>query len=687
MAQYKRQLAVSSSFHQRQQQQQGAIANCHARRFHNAHYPWPVPAALLAAAVATSLAFAMDQTRTNYNTVTTTTTAVHCEATATPQQQKGTTNFQVLAALESQDELEKVRMAQILFDLHALAKESAKLAPLPAANPRIGPLRRAMTFIGFSKPPLAAVLQIPATVAKKNPVVETANGAVDMNLCETDMMKLSPLVAQELIQALQHGGRFDTKSLLRLLEASVERLKQDPTLVDLRGKVSQVAVVGDLHGSLTSLANVLKLVKDDMEEPDAAVVFNGDFVDRGSDSMEVICTLLLLKLAYPERVYLLRGNHEDNMVAAAYGFQDEVRLKYSSKTLDDGLWESLSNVFSALPICVRTEAAAILHGGLPNDHFSLSDVEKITVEERCQIKTAVEPRNEVERLLEGILWSDPSSEEGIRPNSRRGCGILFGPAIARDFLERHNLKYLIRAHEVAEAGTKILDVGGGRSVMTVFSSAAYPDGKGENLGAVIHLDSGGGCRSSEFSQKQCSKKPESKTHPYQAAIHSLIASNQVTLAAVFESFAPEEKGGMISTEDWAYVMDVTLEVPDIPWITLQPFLAPTTERDGDWIDWKEFLEEHSVAVSIADVQGALDHAKMEILYANHAMLMTVFKFLDADGSGYVNRNEFRIVIDLVNKRRSKDRQLQDPDVLFRALDTDNNGLINLEEFSRVFQVL
>jgi serine/threonine-protein phosphatase 5 len=39
-------------------------------------------------------------------------------------------------------------------------------------------------------------------------------------------------------------------------------------------------------------------------------LFNGDFVDRGSFSVEVIITLIAWKVCLPSHFFLNRGNHE-----------------------------------------------------------------------------------------------------------------------------------------------------------------------------------------------------------------------------------------------------------------------------------------------------------------------------------------------------------------------------------------
>jgi serine/threonine-protein phosphatase 5 len=60
-------------------------------------------------------------------------------------------------------------------------------------------------------------------------------------------------------------------------------------------------------------------------------LFNGDFVDRGSFSVEVIMTLIAWKVCLPNHFFLNRGNHETKQLNKLYGFFGEVKFKYDAK--------------------------------------------------------------------------------------------------------------------------------------------------------------------------------------------------------------------------------------------------------------------------------------------------------------------------------------------------------------------
>ena len=89
-----------------------------------------------------------------------------------------------------------------------------------------------------------------------------------------------------------------------LLTQAEGRFELEPNLVRLHS--GRAIFVGDTHGDFDASKKVIASYL----RPENSVIFLGDYVDRGPQSVENINYLLCLKLAYPENIFLLMGNHE-----------------------------------------------------------------------------------------------------------------------------------------------------------------------------------------------------------------------------------------------------------------------------------------------------------------------------------------------------------------------------------------
>lgn len=228
-----------------------------------------------------------------------------------------------------------------------------------------------------------------------------------------------------------------------------------------------VTVCGDIHGQFHDLQELFRIGG---TCPDTNYLFMGDYVDRGYYSVETATLLVALKIRYPNRITILRGNHESRQITQVYGFYDECLRKYGNPNV----WKMFTDLFDYLPLTALIENQIFcLHGGLSPTVDTLDDVRKL---DRIQ---------EVphEGAMCDLLWSDPDDRcgWGISP---RGAGYTFGQDISAHFNQVNNLNLVARAHQLMMEGYSWHQ---DNQVVTIFSAPNYCYRCG-NQAAIMEVD-------------------------------------------------------------------------------------------------------------------------------------------------------------------------------------------------------
>ncbi|XP_068172636.1 serine/threonine-protein phosphatase with EF-hands 1 isoform X2 [Antennarius striatus] len=195
-----------------------------------------------------------------------------------------------------------------------------------------------------------------------------------------------------LLSAFKEQKTLHARYVLQLLYKTKKLLKQMPNITHLSTSYTkEITICGDLHGHLDDL--LLIFYKNGLPSAETPYVFNGDFVDRGKKSLEVVVLLFAYLLLYPDHMHLNRGNHEDHIMNLRYGFTKEVMQKYKRHGYE--ILQLFQDVFSLLPIATVIDGKIlIVHGGISDQ----TDLDYLNTIERCKVKSALRfPRSSLEQ--------------------------------------------------------------------------------------------------------------------------------------------------------------------------------------------------------------------------------------------------------------------------------------------------
>ncbi|KAG1734694.1 phosphoprotein phosphatase [Suillus paluster] len=371
---------------------------------------------------------------------------------------------------------------------------------------------------------------------EKNPV-ERCHEIIAEGGCEVEKTYVGPrlsigddgkyVMTEEFIQGMiewfKSGKNLPRRYAWEIILGACSHFVKDESLVNLDVEEGMTCdVIGDVHGQFYDLLHLYSLTGTPTEKH--CLLMNGDLVDRGSWSIEVILTAFAYKWLYPTRMFINRGNHEAKDMNRTYGFEGEAKHKHGEQT-----YKLFAHVFTTLPLATlvsatkapaTTSATTILspegrkryfvvHGGLfSKDGVTLDEVRKI-------------PRIGRQPGQEGLMFH--FSFSGLIPKrfpgrgpSKRGVGIAFGPDVTKRWCLLNGITCIIRSHEVRQDGYAVEHDG---LCTTVFSAPNYVDQVG-NKGAFIRIDAEG---EQKYFQFEATPHPPMKPMAYaQGGLASLM---------------------------------------------------------------------------------------------------------------------------------------------------------------------
>nr|XP_057927692.1 serine/threonine-protein phosphatase with EF-hands 2 isoform X1 [Doryrhamphus excisus] len=278
--------------------------------------------------------------------------------------------------------------------------------------------------------------------------------------------------AVSMVEAFRNKKQLHSRYVLQLLLETWKLLRMLPNISRISTCHSkEITICGDLHGQLEDL--LLVFYKNGTPSLERPYVFNGDFVDRGKDSIEILLILFAFLLVYPTEVHLNRGNHEDHIINLRYGFTKEVLNKY--KMHGKRILKLLQKIFSWLPLAtVIDQKVLVLHGGI-SDSTDLGVLVK--VDRHNYVSALRPPKKKNQSSSVTSIDSDMDDDWGTHKLSQRRASLTCPKPLGRrdSFLNRSLQDFSDRLKTNVEDELKLC-----QQRATIFTMGINPVEKGED---------------------------------------------------------------------------------------------------------------------------------------------------------------------------------------------------------------
>ncbi len=417
-----------------------------------------------------------------------------------------------LTSNSSEDELEHLTKEELIKKIKAMKNSNAVPANGIAAmsSPPIktlmsSPRKPNSPILGMdSSPKVDRTVLHPAihTVHSNHGVRRLKLGRTSSIATMSELSKLPTERAEDSLDMITQMFRSNYSSnylqsaafgdaLIEICKKVSKIFEMEKRTLDIK---SPVYVFGDLHGNTEDLKFFSEHVWPlGVSLTAGSFLYLGDYVDRGLGSIEVVAYLFAQKIMNPDKVFMLRGNHETRTVNGWEDYYREGSFIWQCKNkfgAEKGtkVWEACNDAFNYLPLAATIDKVIFcVHGGIPRpiDSDPVGKDGK-RIDSRLERINAIpcpidiqQPQanpNPHNRLAFTLIWSDPadtSQERYLEPtgfgNSARGSGsVVFGKQAVNEFLDSYGFKYILRAHEATASG---IEVSKNAKVLTVFSTS------------------------------------------------------------------------------------------------------------------------------------------------------------------------------------------------------------------------